>query len=74
MKIAGLATSNLNGVPQAVASASGLLYRELFSWAKENDSVSIVNNSILVHLGLIKVCGYLKMHLNSYGSTLCYLE
>lgn len=56
MKIAGLSTSNVNGVQQAVANASGLLYRELFRWAQENDSVSIVNNSILIHLGLIKVC------------------
>jgi hypothetical protein len=40
---------------QAALLCSDALYRELFRWAAEQQQSSVVNNSLLVHLGLIKV-------------------
>lgn len=42
-------------VTQCAFKATELLYRELFVYAQQSDELSMVNNSILVNLGLIKV-------------------
>jgi hypothetical protein len=55
MKVSSLSASSSDVIKQAALLCSDALYRELFKWAEEQDQSSIVNNSLLVHLGLIKV-------------------
>uniref|UniRef100_A0A1B6KVR9 Ran-GTPase activating protein 1 C-terminal domain-containing protein n=1 Tax=Graphocephala atropunctata TaxID=36148 RepID=A0A1B6KVR9_9HEMI len=52
MKVSGLTTER--SVAQAAMDCANTLYRELFTWATAHDNLSLVNNSLLVHLGLIK--------------------
>lgn len=54
MKVSSLCTQS--SVSQEALDCTNSLYRELFSWAKSGNNLSLVNNSLLVHLGLIKVC------------------
>jgi hypothetical protein len=61
MKVSSLSVSTSEETKQAALSCSDALYRELFKWAEEQEQSSIVNNSLLVHLGLIKV------KLNDFG-------
>jgi hypothetical protein len=58
MKVSSLSAYSSAETKQAALSCSDALYQELFKWAKEKEQCSIVNNSLLVHLGLIKV----KLH------------
>lgn len=53
MKVSALITEEQ--VTKFVLNCSELLYKELFMWAQKNDKLSLVNNALLVHLGLIKV-------------------
>jgi hypothetical protein len=55
MKVSSLSASSSEVVKQAALLCSDALYRELFRWAEEQQQSSVVNNSLLVHLGLIKV-------------------
>lgn len=55
MKIAALSVSKKNNVTDAAIVCCELMYREMFTWAQENNNIPNVNNSLLVHLGLIKV-------------------
>ncbi|XP_069705118.1 ran GTPase-activating protein 1 [Periplaneta americana] len=54
MKVSSLSASSKEQVKQESVSCSDALYRELFKWAEKQEQSSIVNNSLLVHLGLIK--------------------
>ncbi|KAK7791512.1 hypothetical protein R5R35_010892 [Gryllus longicercus] len=54
MKVSSLSVCNAEQVRQAAFSCCNLLYEELFKWAKKTNKFSIVNNALLVHLGLIK--------------------
>lgn len=55
MKVSALAACSQNEVKQASLQTSEVLYKELFDWAKNTDQSSLLNNTLLVHLGLIKV-------------------
>jgi len=55
MKVSSLSASSFEVTKQAALLCSDALYRELFRWAEERQQSSIVSNSLLVHLGLIKV-------------------
>jgi hypothetical protein len=55
MKVSSLSASSSEMTKQAALSCSDTLYKELFRWAVEQEQSSLVNNSLLVHLGLIKV-------------------
>lgn len=55
MKVAALVDSNNKKVVDTALKCTESLYRELFVWCKETQRTSEVNNSILVHLDLIKV-------------------
>jgi hypothetical protein len=55
MKVSSLSASSLEVTKQAALSCSDTLYKELFRWAVEQAQSSLVSNSLLVHLGLIKV-------------------
>jgi len=55
MKVSSLSASSFEVTKQAALLCSDALYRELFRWAEEQQQSSVVNNSLLVHLGLIKV-------------------
>jgi hypothetical protein len=52
---------------QAALLCSDALYRELFRWAEEQQQSSVVNNSLLVHLGLIKVKLNFSDHMENLG-------
>ncbi|KAJ9575851.1 hypothetical protein L9F63_007309, partial [Diploptera punctata] len=54
MKISAICGSNSDPAKQAALKCSDALYKELFKWAEKQEQTSIVNNSLLVHLGLIK--------------------
>ena len=41
-------------VAESALACSEVLYRELYTWAEKNDNASLINNNLLVHLGLIK--------------------
>nr|XP_023018802.1 LOW QUALITY PROTEIN: ran GTPase-activating protein 1-like [Leptinotarsa decemlineata] len=50
-------TDDINMKPEVADSAlkcSESLYKDLFSWAQKTEKTSLVNNAILVNLGLIK--------------------
>ncbi|XP_054276197.1 ran GTPase-activating protein 1 [Macrosteles quadrilineatus] len=67
MKVSSLCTE------PTVAEEAGLvcntLYKELFSWAQAHNQLSLVNNSLLVHVGLLK--GEDKKWRASYNLTAC---
>ncbi|KAG8311752.1 hypothetical protein J6590_037362 [Homalodisca vitripennis] len=52
MKVSGLAVER--SVTQEAQDCAITLYRELFTWANSQNNLSLVNNMLLVHLGLIK--------------------
>ncbi|XP_044269060.1 ran GTPase-activating protein 1 [Tribolium madens] len=54
MKVASLANSSKENVSTLALSCSERLYKELFSWSEKTNNSCLVNNTILVHLGLIK--------------------
>ncbi|XP_050295761.1 ran GTPase-activating protein 1-like [Anthonomus grandis grandis] len=54
MKVAALSDSSIPKIAQLSTKITENLFKELFSWCQKNDMLSIVNNSILVNLGLIK--------------------
>ncbi|XP_072393302.1 ran GTPase-activating protein 1-like [Diabrotica undecimpunctata] len=54
MKVSALSDNTKSEVADSSTECSERLYKELFSWAEKSDKLSIVNNSILVSLGLIK--------------------
>lgn len=55
MKVASLSKDAKSEVAESALKCTELLYKDLFIWAQQSDKTSIVNNSILVNLGLIKV-------------------
>lgn len=63
MKVAAFVGSSNAKVSDAALKCTELLYRELFTWCNKSERTSDVNNSILVHLGLIKVS---RTHLVSF--------
>ncbi|CAH0547740.1 unnamed protein product [Brassicogethes aeneus] len=54
MRISALSTSARPEVAEAAFKCTEQFYKELFVWAQKYDNISIVNNSLLVNLGLIK--------------------
>ncbi|KAJ8965600.1 hypothetical protein NQ317_004359 [Molorchus minor] len=54
MKVASLSKNTNTEAAELAEKCAELLYRDLFIWSQENDKTSIVNNTILVSLGLIK--------------------
>lgn len=58
MKIAAL--GNNKQIEDDVVACCELLFKELFTYGQKTDKTSIINNSLLVNLGLIKV-RYLNM-------------
>ncbi|KAB0795948.1 hypothetical protein PPYR_10009 [Photinus pyralis] len=54
MHVSALGADKQEKVAQCAVGCSEQLYRELYTWAEKNDTVSLVNNNLLVHLGLIK--------------------
>lgn len=55
MKVSGLCKSTDEIIKQSALSISRKIYKELFSWSKNENINSLVNNTLLVNLGLIKV-------------------
>lgn len=55
MKVSALVANAKPEVTKAALETSDALYKELFSWSQKNEQQSLVNNALLVHLGLIKV-------------------
>lgn len=55
MKVAALSISSDKNVAESASKCAELLYRELFTWAQKSENISHLNNTLLVHLGLIKV-------------------
>lgn len=55
MKVAAFAGSNNAKVADISLQCTEFLFKELFNWCKKTTRTSEVNNSILVHLNLIKV-------------------
>lgn len=72
MEVAGLSTSTNERVAEASLKCAELLYRELFTWAQKRDSVSELNNVLLVQLGLIKVITTSSISLHVLGIHACY--
>ncbi|KAJ8925020.1 hypothetical protein NQ315_001186 [Exocentrus adspersus] len=58
MKVAGLSTDKDAAVAESALKCTELLYKDLFIWSQQEDKTTIVNNSILVNLGLIKTKKY----------------
>ncbi|XP_075216901.1 ran GTPase-activating protein 1-like [Lycorma delicatula] len=54
MKVSSLSNSNNSTIQSASLACSDALYQEMFRWASSKDQLSLVNNSLLVHLGLLK--------------------
>ncbi|KAK5643027.1 hypothetical protein RI129_009194 [Pyrocoelia pectoralis] len=54
MHVSALGVDKQEKIAQSAIACSAVLYGEIYSWAEKNDKVSLVNNNILVHLGLIK--------------------
>ncbi|XP_049789716.1 ran GTPase-activating protein 1 isoform X2 [Schistocerca nitens] len=54
MAVSSLSTSNSETANSSVLSCCNTLYKELFDWANTVENISIVNNSLLAYLGLIK--------------------
>lgn len=55
MKVAAFAGSSNAKVADIALKCTEDLFKELFTWCKKTARTSEVNNSILVHLNLIKV-------------------
>lgn len=55
MKVSEFVNSKNEKVAEIALKCTELLYKELFAWCKNSERTSEVNNSILVHLQLIKV-------------------
>lgn len=55
MKISSLSNCSNESVRQGALNCSSALYKQVFMWYKEIENLSDLNNSLLVHLGLIKV-------------------
>jgi hypothetical protein len=55
MKVSSLAVSSKENVSKLALDCSEKLFKELFTWSENSNNSSVVNNTILVHLGLIKV-------------------
>lgn len=53
MKVSSLTMEK--SVSSAASACSNTLYKDLFTWAGTNNNLSLLNNTLLVHLGLIKV-------------------
>ncbi|CAH1155792.1 unnamed protein product [Phaedon cochleariae] len=54
MKVSTLSNDTKPEVADSSLKCSEFLYKDLFTMAQKNDQTSLVNNSILVNLGLIK--------------------
>ncbi|XP_025833592.1 ran GTPase-activating protein 1 [Agrilus planipennis] len=54
MKISSLCKNNKEEIAKASLECTVKLYKRLFEWAVQKDQLSLVNNFLLVHLGLIK--------------------
>jgi Ran GTPase-activating protein 1 len=54
MKVSSLAVSSKENVSKLALDCSEKLFKELFTWSENSNNSSVVNNTILVHLGLIK--------------------
>lgn len=55
MKVTALSDNNKPPVGEQAAKVGEKLYKALFELAEQHKSLSLVNNSLLVNLGLIKV-------------------
>lgn len=55
MQVSALVANTKPEVSKAALETSDALYKELFTWSQKNEQQSVVNNALLVHLGLIKV-------------------
>lgn len=53
MKVSSLTMEK--SVASSALACSDKLYQQLFTWAGTGNNLSLVNNALLVHLGLIKV-------------------
>ncbi|CAG9859602.1 unnamed protein product [Phyllotreta striolata] len=54
MKVSALSTNFNKEVADSSMECADKLYKDLFNWAQEANKISIVNNTLLVNLGLIK--------------------
>ncbi|KAG5895121.1 hypothetical protein JTB14_008558 [Gonioctena quinquepunctata] len=54
MKVSCLSNNTKPEVADSSLKCSETLYKDLFLWAQNTDKTSLINNSILVNLGLIK--------------------
>ncbi|XP_056634037.1 ran GTPase-activating protein 1 [Diorhabda sublineata] len=54
MKVSALSNNTRPEVAKISTECAEKLYKNLFIWAQKTDKLSIVNNSILVNLGIIK--------------------
>jgi hypothetical protein len=68
MKVSSLAVSSKENVSKLALDCSEKLFKELFTWSENSNNSSVVNNTILVHLGLIKVYNYegVKLRMKTY--------
>lgn len=55
MKVSSLCSTNKKDVSEESLKCGEILYKQLFVWAKTNNKMNLVNNTLLVYLGLIKV-------------------
>ncbi|KAF5292137.1 hypothetical protein FQA39_LY14092 [Lamprigera yunnana] len=54
MQISALGVDKEDKIASSAVACSIQLYKELYIWAEKNDNLSLVNNTVLVYLGLIK--------------------
>jgi hypothetical protein len=68
MKVSSLAVSSKENVSKLALDCSEKLFKELFTWSENSNNSSVVNNTILVHLGLIKVYNHegVKLRMKTY--------
>lgn len=66
MKVSSLTMEK--SVASTALACSDKLYQQLFTWAGTGNNLSLVNNALLVHLGLIKVNGSCAKYTRSFGS------
>lgn len=55
MKVASLSVHNESIVKSTALTCSQKLYQYLMEWGAKNNQLSLITNSILVHLGFLKV-------------------
>lgn len=55
MKVAAFGASTNEKVVEEIIRCCELLFKELFTSGHKTDNLSLINNSMLVNLGLIKV-------------------